>query len=510
MPLSKAEQAELDALNKELGPPKTKMTKVGGLTPEEQAELDALNKELGPPKHQKKWLDTELPFSTSPRGLIKSGASALPIAGAMLGGVVGTALGPLGTVGGAGLGAVGGKSLQTTIEQGLLGEKKTRKQVYLDPLKEGAYGAAGEGAGQALGAGLKMVGQSKPAKYAAKKVGDALARTGEALTGISKKEIKTFAKNADEIVDLYKSNDGDVQEAADAMRRGWQERIQNTRKGLNSQISQALEKRVDEFVDVTDVVDELEKAKALMNPKLRSGEIAEVDDLISKIQEMSGGGEALEVSLKDAHDLKEYLQEIAKGSYQKGGQIFQTGDKAQKAAKAGAAMARKAVNKAAPEIAKANNALANLHNIENKVNKNILAEGKTVAPVMAIGSGANQQNIKMARMLDEATGAGIISDSEKLAAMRTFGSPQILPVDTTGKSVGRMAMGTLLGSQVGGPIGAAMGGALSSPLTLKYGIQGGRAIGDIGKGILVDNPQLIGQALMQNEKRKIKRGLMNE
>jgi hypothetical protein len=63
-----------------------------------------------------KILNYELPFGTTPRGLIKGTAEALPTIGMASGGVVGMGAGPLGAVGGAGLGGAAGYALKNAIE----------------------------------------------------------------------------------------------------------------------------------------------------------------------------------------------------------------------------------------------------------------------------------------------------------------------------------------------------------------------------------------------------------
>lgn len=107
-----------------------------------------------------------IPIST-----IEGALDALPFAGALAGGTVGMAAGPLGSVGGAGLGAAGGKALGTAIRAGLGLESapQTRAELYGDPLKEGLMGAAGEGAGQALAKVPGLIRKTPQAIEAAKR-----------------------------------------------------------------------------------------------------------------------------------------------------------------------------------------------------------------------------------------------------------------------------------------------------------------------------------------------------
>lgn len=124
------------------------------------------------------------------RGALK----ALPAAGSMVGGVVGSALGPAGTFGGGLLGAGAGRALQN-VGEGLLGDQQTREQIYTEPIKDIALEAAGAGAagllGKAAGIGAKYVKEpaekllgrlGTPAKQSAPLVQEAGERLGVAPT----------------------------------------------------------------------------------------------------------------------------------------------------------------------------------------------------------------------------------------------------------------------------------------------------------------------------------------
>lgn len=89
-------------------------------------------------------------------GLLRGALQALPVAGAIGGGLLsgGPSLGLL-TAGGAALGGAGGKALQNILESQLLGDQKTRENIYIDPVIEGAWSGLGEGAGQAIVGSLK-------------------------------------------------------------------------------------------------------------------------------------------------------------------------------------------------------------------------------------------------------------------------------------------------------------------------------------------------------------------
>lgn len=88
-------------------------------------------------------------------GLVRGTLQALPTAGAMAGGLIGSALGPAGIYGGGALGAAGGKALQT-IGEGFLGDEITREKLYGGPIKEGAIESIGQGVGGLLGGAARM------------------------------------------------------------------------------------------------------------------------------------------------------------------------------------------------------------------------------------------------------------------------------------------------------------------------------------------------------------------
>jgi hypothetical protein len=109
--------------------------------------------------------------------------------------------------------------------------------------------------------------------------------------------------------------------------------------------------------------------------------------------------------------------------------------------------------------------------------KNLLTEGKTASPLIAAGSGANPANEKILKQLGQETGTDVLGEAQKLAAARTFGKPQLMPVDSTGKAVGRMGLASGIGFVTGGVPGAVIAGGLTSPAALKVAIKAGQAAG---------------------------------
>jgi len=121
-------------------------------------------------------------------GLVRGTLRALPLAGGMAGGI----LGGMGTIGvgampGAAIGGALGKSIQT-FGEGLLGDEKTREEVYLEPIKSGAEMAAGEGIGKLAGKawGGLLAAKQKPNSQAIAAAAEKLG--GKATPGMMSAE----------------------------------------------------------------------------------------------------------------------------------------------------------------------------------------------------------------------------------------------------------------------------------------------------------------------------------
>ncbi len=496
-----------------------------------------------PQQKESSMLDTQLPFGTTPRGIIQGGLNALPTAGMVVGGALGSPAdiftGPIGTAVGAGVGAAGGQALKEAGERFILGKNKSNTDVLKSVAMGVPEGMAGEMGGQVLGKGLSAAAKTPVGKALIDKAGTAGAKVGELFTGVPEQEIKTYAKNAPEINTISAENDHNAQDIADQVRAKVNETIQTHRKGLNDQISTALEGASKEKnVDVTPVIRALEAQRAKLDPKLHAEDIADVNELIKRVSgkapletptayqantsartaDLSGmtnipdsangellyksdspmapgehetpvinnaADEVIKLPTKDKyvtnaqglHTIQKWLQDKASSAYGQTAVGFQVGDQGAKAAKGAAGAAREILGEVSPEVAAANTKLARLHQIEDVMNKNMLTEGKTAGPLNAAGSGANPANAKILRQLGEETGTDILGEAQKLSAARTFGKPQLMPVDSTGKAAGRVGLAALIGFATGGPAGAATAAAMTSPAALKVAIDAGRALG---------------------------------
>ena len=124
------------------------------ISDEEMAKLEASQKtpdfisdeEMAKIESGKPWYDI------SAEGLGKSALEALPVAGSLAGGALGSLVAPVaGTIGGAGLGAAAGKALEQAGKKAFFDEgPETRAQQYTELAQEGLAGAAGEAGGPCL------------------------------------------------------------------------------------------------------------------------------------------------------------------------------------------------------------------------------------------------------------------------------------------------------------------------------------------------------------------------
>jgi hypothetical protein len=434
---------------------------------------------------------------------LRMGLGALPAVGGIIGGIAGTVVGaPTGPgaiatgVGGAALGTAAGESYKQLGENYFFGEKRQPMEAAKSIGMAAGEGAVAQLAGNAVGKVGGAIVKTAPVQGAIRSAGSGLAKVGEALTGVSKKSIETYAKHAPEISKMSKAAGGDVQVAADTLRTQFNKAIQGTRQTLNAQLEQGLKAGSDagKSINPHAIVEALEASKSKINAKLNPEYIEQVDDVIKKVAAVTD--ESGKIPLKDAHDLKGYLQDLASGAYSKGGQIFQVGKPVAQASKSGAAIARRAVNTEASEIAAANNKLSNLHNIERGMNRNMLKEGETASSLLGAGAGTNPKNAQHLKRLSAATGSDMLAEAEKLNAMKTFGEAPVMPLDFTGKAVGRMATGYGVGYAIGGDHTSGMtGAALTSPLAMKGAIRAGRGVMHAGNALSRGAAQqLVGQA----------------
>lgn len=384
------------------------------------------------------------------------GATALGTAagiGAGMGMIPGGVLGKGGSfLARAGKSALGGAAMGAIQAPSGIDEGETlqlRKR-----LEQAGIGAAIGGATPAVGMAVKKGG---------KLFGGLVKKTMAEYAQVAEKAIDTYANKTKKIDEIIKRTGGNVTDESDRLREAASMGLQQSKQKLGRQIGDALKDLPqDKVIDPTRITQRLEQWKGRLDPDYQSEQIAEIQGMIDKILKK---GENL--SVQDLNKTVDFLQESAKPSYLRGGQIFARGNEAAKAAKSAAAEARLILNHAVPEVKQANAKLAQMHQIEARMNRNLLKSGSPEGALLAAGSGANQRNARMLQALEAVSGVPIASGAEELAAAKIFGNAPLFSMAQTG----RAALGFGLGYGLGGQEGAGIGAALSSPQLLRRLIQ---------------------------------------
>ena len=339
----------------------------------------------------------------------------------------------------------------------------------------GTIGKIGKGVAGTAKNISKGIGAAADASSAfASKAGTKMtAKVGELVSGVPAKEVETYVKHFDDVQKLIKEYGDNIPEAADKIREGFQSSIRAKRMELGNRLESALNALPNEkVIDANPIVEELLKVQGKMNKTLRIEEVSQVDELVNRVRAVAG--ESGNITPKELNDIKVFLQDRGSGAFMKDGQIFVPGKDAQIAAKNASRIARQTLNKVSPTVAEANNSLSQLHSVEQKMNKNLIAPGKSESALLAAGSGQNQRNIKNIQRLEEITGAPMMANAEKLSAAKRFSNPGLTSADSTGKGVERALKAGLIGTAIGGAPAGLIATAATSPLTLKLAIQGGR------------------------------------
>ncbi len=361
-----------------------------------------------------------------------------------------------------------------------------------------------------LSGGIQAAAEALP--VAGKFVKAARNRIGSWASGVDESLISNYSTRTDQVNKVIRDSGGDMTEAADQVRTELTDGIQKAKGVINSTISNTLKGSSKEpTISIKPILERLKQAKANLNPNFKASEITEIDEMIASIQrEASSTNADGLVSPTQLYEIKKFLREGSKGSYNKGGQIFMRGGDASRAAKGAAGEASDMIAIHTPEIAQADRQLSKLHNIEGRLNKNILAPGKPDGALMAAGSGANARNAATLRELEKFSGVPVSQRAKDLATAKVFAKPSITPVDGNGKAAARILIGGGIGYGVGDAEGAAIGAGLMSPLAIKAGINVGNVAGKLGSQFpnvakaVRDNP-VAAQAVTQIVKGQIDR-----
>jgi hypothetical protein len=385
---------------------------------------------------------------------------------------------------GAGLGAIQGYGYSENDEEKL-------KKMATGALLGGAAPAVIE---KGIIPAAQKIGE-KVVKPIGSFVREKAMKLGETLSGIPRTAIETFEKNPDEIQKMWQSAEGNIPEMADQVKKKVNTAIFTKKDQLNKQLEQSLQNSSDE-IDINPIKAALINAKTHLDPKVKTDvkQINQIDAMIDEIAAASENGST--IPIQTANRFKSSLQEQASQSYQKPGEIYSLGSDAARAAKKGAAQIRSQMNTKLPALKSANEVHAKLHDLEDLMHSNLLAEGKPEASLLAAGSGSNQRNSNNLKALGDLVDFDILGEAQKLSAARYFGDPKWTPEGLqTGLTVARQGVG----KQVGGIIGAAAGGFLgANPVSIGTGYLVGKEAGG-----LMSSPAMIANAI------KLKRAIPN-
>ncbi len=413
-------------------------------------------------------------------GGLVSGGAALKGLGAIRGGLT------AGTAGGLGAGLSVAESPEEALEEAALG---------------GAVGA-GFGAVSAAPGALAKTAIGRELGAAAKKAmaaglnatRKAFVRTASSLTGVAKKDIDTFIDKygrVSSLIDDLKSADDAGAQFVEEKKNIIYQQVKNQKNSLNRQLSKAIETAEDagpglvspgvraqakRDVDIRPILKDLMEDTSKLDPDFDAQTIKQVTEKIIDPL-MSAGGQDLRISLGQLQRFKMAMQDLSEDVFRQAqqGKIFSDKSVATKLttriANKMRVSSKNLMNEKLPAVKDINEQLSKLHDLGDEL-KPLLRETTPVSKFTAL---ARQQgkNRKVIEKVDELIGSDFLSEFEDLASAQRFGDAPFLPIDPTGKSFTRLALGVGLGGLTGEVTGldfqtaAAIGAIATSPAALK-------------------------------------------
>ena len=264
--------------------------------------------------------------------------------------------------------------------------------------------------------------------------------------------------------------------------------IQAKRRSLNGQISAGLSSpEAAQSVDGQPILASLAEKYDSMHPIEQAQERAAIEDVADRFQQhLDQNGQ---IPLSDLHAFKMGSQVRAEPAYGPAGVIFPEGPSVAQANKTAAAAARDVlIAKGPQQIADAETQLANLHDIQDTMNKNLIKPDSAYHVLSRAGTNPGGIEARTLDKLTDATGTDFNQDAKDFATVQLFKKAPILPQESTGKSLTRMVTGGSIGGLIAKGIGmdpahgAELGAALVSPLALKTGINTFNSAGNIAGG----------------------------
>lgn len=329
--------------------------------------------------------------------------------------------------------------------------------------------------------------------------GNIVASGAEYLTGVPKAAWKNYIENPQAIKALEEAHGPNVADAADSLRESWGAAIGQKKQTLGQIIDEALSAAPKKAkIDPAEIIGPLNEAKKNLNPNIKehAAAIAQIDDHINQVRALAPEGK---LTAKDAYDLQKTMQGRGRASYAKDGAMFNPAPESAKAARGAAAETRKIVNSLLPDVAKANEALSELHGIDDTMRASLYKPGTSNAGLMTTLSKTQTPEAQQLEALGRWIDRDVVQEAKDFATYKRFQGMGNDASDQTGKAVYRMIGGSILGGAAGGTsgdpmnalIGAGAGALSTNPRRIRNLIDAALAVknkgaGTFGKGGLLD------------------------
>lgn len=351
--------------------------------------------------------------------IVKGGIEDLPVAGGLVGGVLGAELGP-GAIATAGGGAAIGEAAAQALRMMIYGKQSTLMQSLHEVSQQGqemtVASAAGEGALKVAGAGAKALAKTS-----------AGSKVGALVSGVSDTVIKAYADGAQRIKAAFAEGGESSFRMAEAARKQYITDLVQTRSALNDTIGKGVEDS-SAVIRSEPIIENLKASSAKLNPKLDGAQIDEINALIKSVEEVSFKDGS--IPIQTAQQLKVKMQGIADGAYSVPG-VNNAATPAQQAAKGAAAVTRQTMEPVLPKsVLKANKDLSTLHTIEDNMNKALLNPRASSSQLAAAGRNtteAGAKNLADLQDMQAITGRNMVQPAQDIAAAQDLGKYKFKP-----------------------------------------------------------------------------------
>lgn len=417
------------------------------------------------------WLNDAEEIQPEPSFLQKYGESfvrpTLQGLGAVGGGLVGTAAGPVGTVGGAGAGYAAGEQIYKTLMD-LTGNR--------DPESVGKR--LGDTATDVLtGATMEMGGQalSKAATNAISSLPKIATKASKALYDIPEKAAKHIASNPERVkAAMQETNYSGGNKLIDTINQAIDKKTSNLNAGLNIQINKA--DMAGKEADISRTLGVLNKAREKMGLAATQNRQAEINDLQKQIDLLDAyrKTKGTRLSLKDANDLKRQLQDIGFVRDPNTGLKIYRKDDVGDAVRKASRVLRQEIETQAPGVKEYNEGLKKILDFETDNKFQQAFNKKNIENTMkSLQSETNNKGYikELVDKADTELGTNIRNTTDDFFAAKYLRDPDSGSAYKTGRSVLPSVFGAGVGGAIAGPTGAAVGAAagpiIASPQVFK-------------------------------------------